>query len=305
MRVVDAHAHIFDVVAGIGACGELRAIGNGRVRWANGDEMDMIPQGMGEDRFTADTLAKLLKENGVEKAVLLQGGLYGFQNDATQAAAQAYPDLFVASGTFDPFCLKSAELADRLIHKQKISILKFELSSGVGLMSIHPKFDVDGDELADTISMLEQVNGTLVLDIGCYGSPSYQPEAVARISMRHPGLRIVVCHLMAPGPKDGEHLRQSLECLKRPNVWFDLSAIPWNIFPEQYPYPTGQGFIRMAKEIVGSEKLLWGSDSPCVLTRDTYPRLMDYFAGAGIFTSSELDQVMFQNAVTAYHLSVG
>lgn len=303
MRIIDAHAHVFDVVAGIGAKGELRAVGGGKVRWANGEEMAMIPDGMGEDRFTADTLAKLLRENGVEKAVLLQGGLYGFQNDATRAAAQAYPDLFVPSGTFDPFCLQSAELADRFINQEKLRVLKFEFSCGVGLMSIHPPFAIDGDELSETYAMLEGVDGTLVLDIGCYGTPSYQPEAVARISARYPALRIVVCHLMAPGPGDGEHLRQSLECLKLPNVWFDLSAIPWNVFPEAYPYPTGQGFIRMAKEIVGSEKLLWGSDTPCVLTRDSYAHLMDYVTKSDLFTPRELEQVFYQNALTAYRLA--
>ena len=43
MKKIDAHAHIFERIASFGKCGELRPIGNGVCRWANGDEMAIIP----------------------------------------------------------------------------------------------------------------------------------------------------------------------------------------------------------------------------------------------------------------------
>ena len=75
MKIIDAHTHIFDVLAGFGSCGELRPIGNGVARWATGEEMAMIPPELGDRCFPAQTLASLLRDQGVEKAVLLQGGL--------------------------------------------------------------------------------------------------------------------------------------------------------------------------------------------------------------------------------------
>ena len=302
MKIIDAHTHIFDVLAGFGSCGELRPIGNGVARWATGEEMAMIPPELGDRCFPAQTLASLLRDQGVEKAVLLQGGLYGFQNDATLAAAKAYPDLFIPSGTFDPFCGRAADLAERLLLKEHLRIMKFEASSGVGLMSNHPPFALDGDVMAETFALMARVGATLVLDIGSYGMGSYQPQAVANIAWRHPSMPIVVCHLTAPGPQDAEPLRQTLTTLRLPNVWFDLSAIPWNVAPEAYPYPTGQAYIRMAKDLVGAEKLIWGTDVPVVLTRDTYSHLLSYLTESDIFTPSELEKVLYQNAVDAFQL---
>ena len=48
MKKIDAHAHIFERIASFGKCGELRPIGNGVCRWANGDEMAIIPKGYGD-----------------------------------------------------------------------------------------------------------------------------------------------------------------------------------------------------------------------------------------------------------------
>lgn len=302
MRLIDAHTHVFDTLAGFGSRGELRAVGEGKACWANGDVISMIPQGMGDCSFTYDTLAACLRENGVERAILLQGSFYGFQNHYTQQAARKYPDLFVPSGTFDPFCTQAAELADQLIRVQRLPIIKFETSSGGGLMGYHRPFPLDGDVFADTFAMIAEADATLVLDIGGPGMASFQPEAVARAARRHPNMRIVVCHLLACGLGEEQALADGLRALALPNVWFDLAAVPWNLSPEAYPYPTGQRYIRLARDIVGSEKLLWGSDVPSVLTRDSYAHLIDYITESGVFSTGELECVMFHNAQTAYRL---
>ena len=58
MKKIDAHAHIFERIARFGKCGELRPIGNGVCRWANGDEMAIIPKGYGDKEFMAETWLK-------------------------------------------------------------------------------------------------------------------------------------------------------------------------------------------------------------------------------------------------------
>lgn len=45
--------------------------------------MELIPKGYGEKDFTAQSLLRLMNENNVKKAVLLQGSMYGFQNEYT------------------------------------------------------------------------------------------------------------------------------------------------------------------------------------------------------------------------------
>ena len=68
MKKIDAHAHIFERIASFGKCGELRPIGNGVCRWANGDEMAIIPKGYGDKEFMAETLLKIMDEEDVEKS---------------------------------------------------------------------------------------------------------------------------------------------------------------------------------------------------------------------------------------------
>lgn len=301
MRIIDAHTHVFESLAGFGPRGELRGIGEGKARWANGDVIEMIPPELGDRSFTPDVLAALLRKHGVEKAVLLQGSFYGFQNDYTWEAYQKYPDLFLPSATFDPFCARADELADRYINQLHVPVVKFETSSGGGLMGYHKPFAIDADAFQEIFPMVEAAGATLVLDLGSPGMASFQPEAVANIARAYPSMRIVVCHLLAPGLCDAVPLERALRLLTLPNVWFDLAAIPWNVYPECYPYPTGQKYIRMAKKIVGSEKLIWGSDVPSPLTQESYSRLISYITDADIFTASELDGVLYGNAMDVYH----
>lgn len=81
MKKIDAHAHIFERIASFGKCGELRPIGNGVCRWANGDEMAIIPKGYGDKEFMAETLLKIMDEEDVEKAILLQGSSTDFRTN--------------------------------------------------------------------------------------------------------------------------------------------------------------------------------------------------------------------------------
>ena len=78
--IIDAHAHIYDILTGYGAKGEFRPIGNGRGVWANGKIERFLPEKYGDREFLAETLIALMDENGVDHSVLLQGGNYGFHN---------------------------------------------------------------------------------------------------------------------------------------------------------------------------------------------------------------------------------
>lgn len=302
MKLIDAHTHVFEQLCGFGPRGELRPVGKGRARWANGDEIQMIPEGLGDRSFTAGTLAALLRENHVQRAVLLQGSFYGFQNEYTLEAARLFPDLFVPAATCDPFCKGAKEILHRFLYELKFPIVKFELSSGGGLMGYHDDFAIDGERTRELFDMTAEAGATLVLDIGSPGMPSFQPAAVAEVARRHPGMKLLVCHLLAPTLKDREALEEGLRILKLPNLWFDLAAVPWNVAGEVYPYPTGQAYVSLAKEIVGAEKLVWGTDAPSPLTRESYENLWRYLYEGTVFTNREFEQVTYYNAMDVYPL---
>ena len=42
--IIDSHAHIIEHLSGMGARGEVRPVGHGRVRFLDGEEMQVIPR---------------------------------------------------------------------------------------------------------------------------------------------------------------------------------------------------------------------------------------------------------------------
>jgi len=305
MMIIDAHAHVVEHIAGFGRRGELRPLGMGRARWGDGTELQLIPPELGDREFLAPTLVGLMDENHVEKAVLLQGSFYGFQNEYAREVAGRYPGRFAAAGTFDPYCADREALLNRLLGDFQLKILKFEVSSGAGLMSYHSPFALEGPLMDGIWEAMAAAGATLVLDIGSPGMASFQPRAVATIARKFPQLRIVLCHLLAPTLNDGPALRGALDELALDNLWFDLAAVPWNVAPESYPYPTACEFVGMARSRLGAGKLLWGSDVPCVLTRDTYRHLIDYLIQGKVFTDQELEAVYRTNALELFGPAFG
>lgn len=299
MKIIDAHTHIFEHLKGFNGKGELRPIGNGKARWASGEIVNMIPPELGDTSFSAETLHRLLSENGVERAVLLQGSFYGFQNEYVAEAVRSYPDMFLGAGTYDPFGLWSDQIYDRITNEFGMKAIKFETSTGCGLMSYHTRYDIA--EVFDKEAARAAAHGqTLVLDIGSPGMDSFQPEGIRRLADRYPELKIVVCHLLAPGLEDEEALKRGLEVLAAENIWFDLAAVPFNVKPETYPYPTGACFVKLAANIVGYKKLIWGTDVPSVLCYDSYQNLLCYLSKSGWFSEEELQAMLYDNAMDAY-----
>lgn len=300
MKIIDTHTHVVENVHGYARRGEFRAIGNGRARWANGEEVMLIPPELGDRDVQSERLYHFLKQHNVERAVLLQGSFYGYQNEYSMEAARQYPDMFLAACSADPFAGEAMSILERFVCAEGFRVIKLETSDGGGLMGFHQPFRLDGPRIAPMVALAAREHCTFVIDIGSPSMKSFQPEAVAEIARSYPHMKVVVCHLMAPTLADEATLTQALHVLRLPNIWFDLSAIPWNITPEPYPYPTGQRYVRIARDVVGHKQLMWGSDLPSPLTRDSYEHLCDYLLQADGFTQRELDDMYYYNALDAY-----
>ncbi|MDR2587810.1 MAG: amidohydrolase [Spirochaetales bacterium] len=298
MKIIDAHAHICEVIAGYCRRGELRALGGGRAMWANGEVMHLIPEGYGDTNYTAEAAIRMMDENGVEAAVILQGSMYGFQNRYIQTVLEKYPSRFRGACTVDPFAKNAQESLEKML--DWTGIVKFEVSSGGGLMGVHDDFALDGSRMMPIYEMVNARSGVVTIDFGDWTMPSYQPLAVRRIAQQFPGLRIVMCHLLAPLPGHLEETRIGLTALKLPNVWFDIAALPKIASPEAYPYPSCARALSLAKEIVGAERLMFGTDMPFALTHASYRDLVRYIEEAGVFTNSELAKVFYETAKQVY-----
>lgn len=296
MRIIDAHAHVVQCIAGTGSQGELRPCGGGRAVYATGNAFQILPPEIGEYDAAPEALLRVMDGHGVEKAVLLQGNYFGFQNLYTYEAVRSYPDRFAGAASYDPFSGQAERIQAHLFDELGFRIVKFEVSSGSGLMANHPAVDLDGEIMHRAYRYAADRSLIFVIDIGKPRSVSWQVDALSRAIARYPEVRFVLCHLLSPQREDGELLRRALEKLALPNVWFDLAALCLNSRPETFPYPTARGYVRTAADIVGADRLLWGSDMPSAMTRDTYRHLIDFIALHPDLSASEKERILFGNA---------
>lgn len=296
MSYIDAHAHVFEQLCGFGADGELRALPGGKAVWATGEVIDLIPPSYGDTTFSAERFLSVMDAHNVEKAVLLQGGFLGFANHYLQEVAMQYPTRFRAAATFDPYCRNAQKILDNL--QKSFSIFKFEMSTGCGIMGSHPDFYLDNTLMMGFYEQIAAKKGVVVFDLGSPDDGSHQPKAIRNIAKQFPTLEVVVCHLASPRRQHRAELTDALQTMKEGNIHFDLAALHHKVRPEDYPFPTAQKFITLAKNIVGSEHLMWGTDAPSTLVQYSYQQLLDY--QLALFSEEEQALVFHDNAQRLY-----
>lgn len=296
MKIIDAHAHVVQCIAGTGSQGELRPCGGGEAVYATGNMFQILPPEIGEYDATPEALLRVMDAHGVDKAVLLQGNYFGFQNLYTYEAMKKYPDRFTGAASYDPFSFQAEKIKAHLFDELGFKIVKFEVSSGSGLMANHPPVDLDGEAMHQCYRHAADRGLIFVIDIGKPRSVSWQVDALSRAVRGYPEMKFVVCHLLAPQIGDGELLKESLGKLALPNVWFDLAALCLNSRPEEFPYPTARGYVKDAVDIAGADRLLWGSDMPSAMTRDSYQHFIDFIALHPDLNAGEKEKILSTNA---------
>lgn len=296
MKIIDAHVHLVQCIAGTGAGGELRSCGGGRGIYADGSVCALIPPAWGTDQVTPERMLELMDAHQVERAVLLQGGYLGFQNLYSWQAQQQWPHRFLAAAAYDPYSRGRDAIVHHLFEEQGIRVVKFEVSTGSGLMATHPVFALDGEVMRREAAFAAEHGLVFVIDIGKLGSPSSQIGALRRLILRHPDMKFVVCHLLAPKQTELAQMTDGLEALHLPNVWFDLASLQRNVRPDEPPFPITRQFIARAVETVGAERLLFGTDAPSNLCHMTYQQMVDTIARDPALAEEQKQMILYENA---------
>ena len=65
-------------------------------------------------------------------------------------------------------------------------------------------------------------------------------------------------------------------------------------------FPSFVDYLKEAAGIVGTKKLMWGTDAPFAATQDTYEHLTDYLELSGGFSAEELADIYYNNAFEVY-----
>lgn len=305
MRKIEGHIHLIREMAGSKGQGRLNPLGNGYAIWDNGEIIHLIPQGWGNDNFLVEKYLPVMGKEGIEKAVLLQGTLNGYQNYYTYQVIKKYPEKFIGAFAVDPYDEFAMEIVKRHVEELGFRAIKFEISQGGGLHGFHEPFRLDLDNhCARIFHYLAAYPGFVVtVDYGDATQTSYQPEAIVNLANRYPEMDFVVCHLSFP---DVDRLNQLRNVLTQfapfANISVDISAIQ-DIIGEtdnDFPYPESQKAVRLAKQILGPHRIIWGTDSPWSATFNTYHHLATWLEKTDIFTPAELEDVMYNNAQRIY-----
>lgn len=290
--IIDAHAHIYEILKGYGAKGEFRPLGGGRGIWATGAVEQFFPAEYGDTGFYAETLIRLMDEGGIDHAVLLQGGNYGFHNDYMAEAAAQYPEKLTAVGAVDPYALYAEKIFDNLIERYGFKALKFEISSEWGLSGFHQDLKINDEAFARLLQKADALGLTIAFDMGTKKMPSFDFDAFKELTDTYKNITFVMTHCFFPC-NDGQNEERLSFAKKLTGDNFVMDFANIDII--------GQAeYLKALKGIIGAERMLWGTDVPGVLCRFSYKQLIDRVKESGIFHESELPLVMGENAKRVY-----
>ena len=285
--IVDSHSHLWlkqdTTVNGMAI---RTKEGNGSRSEFFGEERQMLPPFMIDGRNTAEVFLSNMDYAQVSAAVVVQEVIDGCQNAYLEQVQKQYPDRF--------FCMGMAWNREEA-----------QAVSDAGLKGIA----FPGHRIKESLLTLMPVfklmeERGMVLSM-CLADGDRQVGELGEVVQECPELRVAIGHLgMADPPQtppwENESWRRQMMLARYPNVRIESGGITWLYNSEFYPFPSAIRAIREAAELVGMEKLMWGSDYPRTITAITYRMSYDFVVKSTELTEQEKTLFLGENARRFY-----
>ena len=291
--IIDAHSHLWLKQDTSWDGKEIRSLKNGRSIFL-GEEVQMIPPFIIDGRNTAEVFLSNMDYAQVAAAVVVQEFIDGIQNDYLSEVQRQYPDRFLTCGMVDylkdGFCEDAVSLMDQGF--KGIAIPGHRLL-GKPLTS---------DEMMRMFREMERRNVFLSITLE---DGDKQVGELSEVIAECPRLRVAIGHLgMANPPQtpcwENESWRRQMLLARHENVMIESGGITWLYNSEFYPFPSAIRAIKEATELVGMEKLMWGSDYPRTITAITYRMSYDFVVKSQELTDEEKRLFLGENAKKFY-----
>ncbi len=246
--IIDAHAHLWQKQNGIVNGKPVYDIGGGKSNFG-GEIKQMMPPYMTDGVNSAERFLANMDYAGVSGAVITQEYIDGNQDeylltcksDRIRICALYEEKPLGDMSGFDGIKICAGRLADKNLLNH---IEPFKVANENGkFISIDL---ADGDE--QTAMMQEIIN-------------------------MFPDLKIAVGHF---GMVTRDGWLEQIKLAENKNVFIESGGITWLFNSEFYPYPSAVKAINEAAELVGFDKLMWGSDYPRTMTAVTYKMSLDF-----------------------------
>ncbi len=273
--IIDAHAHLWKKQNGIVNGKPVYDIGGGKSDFG-GEVRQMMPPYMTDGENNIERFIANMDYAGVSGAVITQEYIDGNQDQYLKECKKVFKDrlkicaLYEEKGMGDITDFDGIKIcAGRLSDKNLLNHIEpFKLANERGkFISIDL---ADGNE---------------------------QTGALQEIINMFPDLRIAIGHF---GMVTRENWLKQIELAKNKNVFIESGGITWLFNEEFYPYPSGVDAINQAAELVGFEKLMWGSDYPRTMTAITYKMSFDFVLKTDEISENNKKLFLGENAVEFY-----
>ena len=228
---------------------------------------------------TAEVFLSNMDYAQVSAAVVVQEVIDGCQNDYLTDVQRRYPDRF--------FCMGMAWNVD-----EPLAVMDSGLK-GIAFPGhrIHQPLTT----LMPVFQLMEQHN--LVLSM-CLADDEKQIGQMREVIEQCPNLRVAIGHFGMPTTLS---FRSQVMLARSSNhVMIESGGITWLYNPEFYPYPTAIRRIHEAADMVGMDRLMWGSDYPRTITAITYRMSYDFVSKSTELTDSEKTMFLGENAYNFY-----
>lgn len=287
--IIDAHSHLWlkqdAVVEGL----PIRTLENGRSLFM-GEVRQMLPPFMTDGVNSAEVFLSNMDYVQVSAAVVTQEFIDGFQNDYLAEVAARYPDRFFVCGMCEfrkPGYLDQArQLIAQGFKGIKIPAQRLLLQEG--------RVRLNCEEMMQMFHLMEQNGVLLSIDMA---DGATQVGELEEVIQECPKLKVAIGHF---GMVTRPQWKEQIKLARHPHVRIESGGITWLFNDEFYPFKGAVRAIREAAELVGFEKLMWGSDYPRTITAITYRMSYDFVSKSDELTEREKALFLGENARSFY-----
>lgn len=288
MKIIDAHSHLW-LKQDTKIDGKvIRSLKNGRSIFFD-QEVQMIPPFMIDGVNSAEVFLSNMNYAQVGAAVVVQEIIDGNQNEYLLDVLKRFPDRF--------FCMGMVDFKDNDFSTENLLIQVAALhAQGFKGIAI-PGHRIKGSLLkAMPMFKFMEENG-MILSM-CLAEDDKQIAEMGEVIKECQNLKVAIGHFgMVTTPFFQSQVK--LAALG-PNVMVESGGITWLYNSEFYPYPSAIKSIREAADLVGMDRLMWGSDYPRTITAITYKMSYDFVLKSDELTHDEKALFLGENAMQFY-----
>lgn len=288
-KIIDAHSHLWLRQDTSWNGMPVRTLKNGRSFFLT-EEVQMVPPFMIDGVNSAEVFLSNMNYAQVGGAVVVQEFIDGIQNDYLAKVKSDYPERFFVFGMCDYFKPGFYDTAASLID----SGFKGIAIPGHRLILSDGRVNLNSPEMMKMFHLMEDKGVILSL---CLAENNLQNGEIKEVIEECPRLKIAIGHfgmVTAPGWED------QIKLALNDNVMIESGGITWLFNKEFYPFNGAVRAIREDIDMVGADKLMWGSDYPRTITAITYKMSYDFILKTNDLTDREKRLFLGENAEKFY-----